>query len=244
VGPGLPDPPQTLLAAFRDPLVSFLIEKPHPPRMGEVMQPIQWTPPVLSLLRAAKPPPTGPVPLARARSPSVPDLIIDLSTVTAWTASLGTSLADILAARIELDEDLRFDITMALSEATTNALMHGNLDMQGGPAAGLRARDPLAFSQAIEERLADPAFLNRRITLAVYMQPGSIGRPGTIRISVTDQGRGFNAEMAVARSTTAGQALTGRGLALIRELAKAVLFDDSGRRIVMSFDCPQMTQKI
>jgi len=116
---------------------------------------------------------------------------------------------------------------LALVEAVANALIHGNLGIGSGmriSAAGLRE-----FNRVVAEALADSELASRWV--AVTVQPA--GAEGII-ISVTDQGAGY-AFHDLASPPVNATTKSGRGLDLIRKLARKVEGANGGRTIKMHF---------
>ena len=111
---------------------------------------------------------------------------------------------------------------LALQEAISNAVIHGNLSVQSleDPSLSALAR----FSSEIEERLADPELANRRLKVAVQL-----GEGGTT-VDVIDQGPGFTP--GARKSSVA----SGRGISLIESIVSAWELLDDGRRIRLRFD--------
>ena len=117
--------------------------------------------------------------------------------------------------------------SIAVAEATCNAVIHGNLAIPGGIRSqpGGYAR----FGAMIATQLADPALADRR--LEVCMIPWS---DGGLRVTVSDQGQGMNlASMINAERVTSNK--EGKGLGIIRQSCSALWTEDDGRRLVLCF---------
>jgi anti-sigma regulatory factor (Ser/Thr protein kinase) len=118
-------------------------------------------------------------------------------------------------------------VTVALVEAVTNAIVHGNL----GISSQLKEQGDQAFADAVTARCADPNYATRVVDLrATY--DGQY-----MRWTVTDQGAGFDVEAALARLDDPEPDLTkpsGRGIMLIRAFMDEFRYEDRGRRLVLT----------
>jgi len=152
------------------------------------------------------------------------ELHLSLSTGTAFSLDTAALVAGALAERCPPAGAKLHEIEVTLHEALTNAVVHGNLGLTGGPSD-----DPGAFSAFYDEvrrRLSDPARAARRVEI----EAGWDG--GFLEISVADQGDGYE---PAASSTASVSAKSGRGLQIMRELASAVCIGDGGRRLTLRF---------
>lgn len=146
-------------------------------------------------------------------------LVISISTRTAFTMSL----AELACRSIgELLPD-RFAVETALTEAISNALIHGNLVMPTfGPATDEAHR---RYLQQIDERLANPDLAARRVTVGIDWDDDEV------LMLVIDSGAGY--------TKTAEQAIPGRGggmgFTIIRSLTTAFEVRHGGRRIDLHF---------
>lgn len=154
-------------------------------------------------------------------------LCLSLSTTAAYGLEPAQVLGDVVRRRFGAAEPLAEMIELGLAEALGNAIIHGNL----GICSDLRATFDgfQQFSALLAERLADSALATRRIDVMLAVDPAE----GLV-VSVTDQGAGFDIQRELTKPVDAG-AKSGRGLALIRKMARAVAGADDGRTLVMSF---------
>ncbi|CAO3407550.1 ATP-binding protein [Azospirillum largimobile] len=173
------------------------------------------------------------------------DLYVNLTTATAHDLQLGGRLLTAIGARHPLSGHRRDDIELALHEAVSNALVHGNLGVAG--MKELSARELERFSRDLGDRLADPVLAARRIAIAVRIDPPRTApdNSDTIEsdpaesppedgralatVEITDQGAGF-----VPRQTEPAGA-SGRGLGLIGNIADGLEIEEGGRRIRLRF---------
>ncbi len=164
------------------------------------------------------------------------DLYLNLTTATAHDLQLGGRLLAALSARHRLEGDRRDDMELALHEAVSNALVHGNLGVVG--MKELSAQELERFSRDLGDRLADPALAARRIVIAVRIEPAQDGpaEDGQARdgralatVEVTDEGAGFTP----GPRTSSGA--SGRGLDLIGNIAAELEIGNGGRSIRLRF---------
>lgn len=115
-----------------------------------------------------------------------------------------------------------------LSEALSNAVLHGNLGLASrlreGPEAAAR------FGQAIEA--AESEFWRMARKIRIEARRGG----GRLWISVHDEGGGFDPETVAEPVPGAPH---GRGLWICRRLGGAVSFADGGRKIEVSLPDPE-----
>jgi anti-sigma regulatory factor (Ser/Thr protein kinase) len=117
-------------------------------------------------------------------------------------------------------------VTIALHEALTNSVVHGNL----GISSELKERGDHAFAEAVASRCADPAFASRAVDV-VASYDGQ-----TSRWVFTDQGEGFDVQAALNRLDN--EELdplrpSGRGLFLMRAFVDEMRYDNGGRRLTL-----------
>ncbi|WP_247870868.1 ATP-binding protein [Azospirillum sp. TSO5] len=194
-----------------------------------------WLPPVAAWIE----PPDGSdaaglVPLLTEAAGN--DLYLNLTTATAHDLQLGGRLLAALNARHRLDGDRRDDLELALHEAVSNALVHGNLGVSG--MKELSAQELERFSRDLGDRLADPTLAARRIVIALRIDPAEDGPAQDGRaqdgralatVEVTDEGEGFTP----GPRTSSGA--SGRGLDLIGNIAEELEIANGGRSIRLRF---------
>lgn len=164
-------------------------------------------------------------PLPELHDAPTGNLIVRLATATAYALPAALTIAGTLAGRLEMTEDQTERVESALQEAIGNAVLHGNLELDGRLRANI---DTLAqFSKQMEQRLFQPGYARRPLDIAASWTAT------VLRLVVRDQGPGFNHEGLAQPTTTAA---TGRGIALIRELADRTAFSEEGRQVEMEFD--------
>lgn len=184
-----------------------------------------WLPPVAAWIEP--PSGTGAAGLAPLLAEAAGnDLYLNLTTATAHDLQLGGRLLAALSARHPLGGDRRDDMELALHEAVSNALVHGNLDVAG--MKELSAQELERFSRDLGDRLADPVLAARRIVIALRIDPAEDCR-ALVTVEVTDEGAGFTP----GPRTSSGA--SGRGLELIGTIADGLEIGDGGRSICLRF---------
>jgi sigma-B regulation protein RsbU (phosphoserine phosphatase) len=160
------------------------------------------------------------------------DVIMVLTTRTAFAVDIATIFTNTLIERHLLPEARRKDLKLALHEALANGLMHGNLEMPSH--AGLTPEDFLEHAALMEERLNHAEYGNRPIALSAV----AVGK--LIEVTVSDCGKGYSPELATSLEPTR---LAGRGLRLMIESCDAIRHEDEGRKVVLSYARPDESQQ-
>lgn len=134
-------------------------------------------------------------------------------------------LIDHLQAQLpHWSDNSRLQIGMALNEALTNAMHHGNLEVP----STLRADDESDYYFLIRQRQKSLPYCDRRVKVQFETSPEQI------QIEISDEGPGFDPEAVPDPRLPANlEKLSGRGLLLIRTFMDEVRFADKGSRIVM-----------
>lgn len=149
------------------------------------------------------------------------DIYASLTTALANELHLAGRIVTAIAARHALPPDRRDDMELALHEAVSNALVHGNLQVEGMKGVSMAALD--RFSSDLAVRLADPAYSGRRVELGLTFEDR------LAVVEVGDEGRGFRPAGRTAKGAS------GRGLELIAAIAQSYELLDGGRRIRLRF---------
>lgn len=148
-------------------------------------------------------------------------LLLSVTTGSAFNVDLSQHCLNILTAREAITDAQADTIRLPIHEAIANALTHGNLEL--GSALRETLEDFDHYTKILTGRLADPAYSGRRIDLRIDWTKDDIS------ICVHDQGKGYEKGM---RSEAVK---SGRGLAIIRNIASSIDVTDGGRRISMRF---------
>jgi CheY-like chemotaxis protein len=117
-------------------------------------------------------------------------------------------------------------IILALDEALSNAVEHGNLEVPSHSKADVEGME--SYRRLVASREADPRYGERTVTVE-----SSIGR-GELRVTVTDQGPGFeHADLPDPRDPANLFRTHGRGILLIKLSMDEVHFNEKGNSITM-----------
>jgi len=153
-------------------------------------------------------------------------LYLVVKTNTAYSVEVANTVCNALAKRLNLRDEVRDNMELALHEALINGLIHGNLEISSTD------RHTLArfaeYCESIENRLADQSWGSRPIEVFATWTPL------TIDVSVVDCGRGYD-HQSIGKSNDPARK-SGRGLQLISTLAQDVEIGDGGRRLSMRFN--------
>jgi anti-sigma regulatory factor (Ser/Thr protein kinase) len=118
-------------------------------------------------------------------------------------------------------------LTVALHEAITNAVIHGNLEL----GSQLKEEAGSAFAEALAQRASNPELTERQVDIVVDYD-GDV-----CRWIITDQGHGFDVERVLARCTSDDPEVllaSGRGILMMKSFLDDVAYDLGGRRVVLS----------
>ena len=120
----------------------------------------------------------------------------------------------------------RLQIGMAIEEAITNAMHHGNLaissDLRQGP-------DERRYYAEIASRKSQPQFFNRKVRVEAEFSDAHIC------IQISDEGAGFDpTQVPDPRNKENLRRTAGRGLFLIRTFMSQVVHNATGNQITMT----------
>jgi len=155
--------------------------------------------------------------------------VCEYATKDLVTFSYSLPLVDRLwrVGRISLNQKLK--VNLAIGEALTNAVDHGNLELNSRWREELDAEGVDRYSKIKMERVQDAYYADRKIVIETnYSHPN-------LTVTLTNQGPGF--ELSSNEQESSGLvAVHGRGLSIINGLMDKVEFADSGRKITMSIN--------
>jgi anti-sigma regulatory factor (Ser/Thr protein kinase) len=117
-------------------------------------------------------------------------------------------------------------VHLALHEALTNAIIHGNLEI----SSELKEQGDTAFAEAVAGRCADPRYAGRTVEAKAAYD----GR--WIHWAFTDEGPGFDVGRVLRRLETDPEAMyrpSGRGVMLMRAFVDEVRWELGGRRVIL-----------
>jgi anti-sigma regulatory factor (Ser/Thr protein kinase) len=118
-------------------------------------------------------------------------------------------------------------LLIALHEAITNAIIHGNLEL----SSDLKEQGDSIFAETLAQRCTDPNLASRKVDIVVDFD-GNI-----CRWVITDQGRGFDVEKVLAKCLSDDPEVllsSGRGILMMKSFLDDVRFELAGRRVILS----------
>ncbi len=121
-------------------------------------------------------------------------------------------------------ESDRTHVGIALVEALSNAIIHGNLEV----ASELKSENREEFDRLIEQRRNDPRYSGRVV--------GCVAResPWRIEYVIKDEGRGFDATSLPDPHLPENLlSLSGRGIMLMRTFMDEVTYNDTGNQVTL-----------
>ncbi len=115
-------------------------------------------------------------------------------------------------------------ILLALEEALTNAMDHGNLEV----SSDLRGVDDEAYLKLLRERGSTPRYKNRRVNMAITVTTS------LARFKIRDEGPGFDVSRLPDPCDPANIGRShGRGVLLMRTYMDEVQYNDTGNEVTM-----------
>jgi anti-sigma regulatory factor (Ser/Thr protein kinase) len=127
-------------------------------------------------------------------------------------------------------------LMLALHEALTNSVIHGNLEL----SSDLKEHSDNAFAEALAQRAADPYFGERTVEVRVDYDGERC------HWTITDQGKGFDVEGALSRASAEEPEMllaSGRGILLMRAFLDDVRYELGGRRAILTLARPSGEEK-
>ncbi|MFW5682655.1 MAG: ATP-binding protein [Phycisphaeraceae bacterium] len=129
------------------------------------------------------------------------------------------------------DEQGASRLVIAMTEAITNAIVHGNYELD----SAIKNQDPHAFRELLEARGADHRYSGRTVEIqATYNGPSCVW-------TISDQGSGFDVEAALKKlQSDDPEAIlsSGRGIAIMKAFLDEVRWLDHGRTIRLALGEP------
>ena len=119
------------------------------------------------------------------------------------------------------------NIRLALDEALTNAIIHGNLEISS-EEKGVRLKDIAAFNEMVKRKSQEEPYCHRSVTVNSFITRAEI------RFDIEDEGHGFEWRQ-LPHTYDEEEVLNshGRGLFLIRSFMDEVRFNEAGNRITL-----------
>jgi CheY-like chemotaxis protein len=123
------------------------------------------------------------------------------------------------------DDTELFQIGTALAEAISNAVDHGNLELD----SRLRENGAGAYSNLRQERSGQTPYRDRRVRVTERLAPDCV------EYRVLDQGKGFDvASVPDPLQSNCLLKVSGRGLLLVRTFMDEVTFNGAGNEVTMT----------
>ena len=151
-----------------------------------------------------------------------PDLLLSISSYSAYTSNLAHLLMESINRRFNLSGNKYNEIKTCLHEAVMNAVLHGNFGME----SDFRTTKGLYNYQIeISNRLNMEMYTSRRVTIMMW------NKNDCLQISVSDEGNGFS----IANFKEDYTSPNGRGLMLIIRLSDSMWLGNDKRTLFMGF---------
>lgn len=147
-----------------------------------------------------------------------------LSTATAYQNDSAALVSEALLERGVLSPMRKSDVELALHEAISNAVVHGNLSVQSNMQGELAKF--AQFAQELQNRMNSPDAL-KRVDIACTWDHEFLD------VVIIDKGRGY--DMSMLPKDIDPFAPAGRGLAIIRSLALSMTVSQGGRISTLRF---------
>jgi CheY-like chemotaxis protein len=123
------------------------------------------------------------------------------------------------------DDTELFQIGTALAEAISNAIDHGNLELD----SGLRERGVDVYTRLRQERANEAPYRDRRVRVTERLTPD------VVQYQVRDEGKGFNtSSVPDPLHPDCLLKVSGRGLLLLRTFMDDVTFNATGNEVTMT----------
>jgi anti-sigma regulatory factor (Ser/Thr protein kinase) len=177
------------------------------------------------------------------QSPSLPSVVaseqtyLQIPSQPEWIAPTVEYLKEKAVLCGACPESRANKLMLALHEALTNSVVHGNLEL----SSELKERSDNAFAEALAMRSADPHYGERLVEVGVDYDGERC------RWTIADRGNGFDVEKAMKRATDPDPEMfllsSGRGLLLMRAFLDDVRYSAGGRCVVLTMARPSGEEK-
>ena len=163
------------------------------------------------------------------------DIVLSLPSNRQRIAPTVKYLQKLTSAMGLVDQTRQTHLGVALEEALSNAIIHGNLEV----SSELREQDNDAYGDMIRLRAADAAYGRRRVTVAARLTAKEAS------FTITDEGPGFDVD-SLPDPTDPENLLrpSGRGVMLMTAFMDNVQFNDRGNSVelqVIAETCTKVT---
>tara|TARA_R110002072_G_scaffold217365_1_gene374962 strand:+ start:28201 stop:29133 length:933 start_codon:yes stop_codon:yes gene_type:complete len=125
-------------------------------------------------------------------------------------------------------------MSVAIEEALNNAAEHGNLELD----SQMREDDFRGYLALMKSRATEPGYRDRRVHFMAHFSPTESV------FEIRDEGPGFDrSSVADPQAEDRQEAVSGRGLTLMRAFMDEVEFNDKGNEVRMVKRCPPTPAK-
>jgi anti-sigma regulatory factor (Ser/Thr protein kinase) len=132
-----------------------------------------------------------------------------------------------LIASDRIAENDALKIRLAVQEALLNAVEHGNLELESKWKEEWMSDGTDKFSCMRRERLADPVYANRLVTIVSYFD-GEF-----IEITLSDEGSGFAHQQVISANAPQNISCFGRGLTLMMNAVDEIRYGSGGSEVTL-----------
>lgn len=144
----------------------------------------------------------------------------DMSSIAPLVSHIESLVSDMNSC----EANAKMLVGVALHEAITNAILHGNLELK----SGLRDIDEEIFYQAAEERRKKPPYASRRVAVTAILSRDEV------RFTIRDEGPGFNPQYLPNPFEPENMdRISGRGMILIRTFMDQVEHNAKGNEVTL-----------
>ncbi|MBI3814299.1 MAG: ATP-binding protein [Nitrospinae bacterium] len=117
-------------------------------------------------------------------------------------------------------------VELALEEAITNAMVHGNLEVP----SHLKEDDFSKFDELVSQRQNEAPYRNRKVKVYYdYSNQKAVFR-------IIDEGKGFEHKSYINKMAEDSFLPHGRGIIIIRTFASSIQYNESGSELTITFD--------
>ncbi|MBS0207979.1 MAG: response regulator [Planctomycetes bacterium] len=126
----------------------------------------------------------------------------------------------------------RINVGLALEEAITNAMGHGNLELSQQEMAAEPLLSPEGDHPRIAARCSSPPYCNRKVTVTTHLS--TFGA----RFDIGDEGHGFKPQEVLDREVTNSfDEGHGRGLLMMHKSMDEVSYNETGNHVTLIRRC-------
>lgn len=126
-----------------------------------------------------------------------------------------------------ISDDARFSLQMTFSELVTNALEHGNLEIDYKTKTEWLEKGGNMI-QLIQERSKDPRYAKKRIKISY-----NIDRLSS-KFTITDDGNGFDWKSCMQKNEADECMLHGRGISLSKSVVQSLTYNEKGNEVTFT----------